>query len=506
MYRITGKNHIRRGLLAFAGLLVAAPHALAINVSVQTTDCEGSTGFASFESTRLAKIQDAPCADPADRSKKLKQVMLHTDRPLMQYEVITVDTAGSESIMNQIKGISDAELENLNRPDILIEQNTTTRRITPPPASPTRGTTEQSDVSPPEQAVAPPPQIEVSDPPITRTRSMTNVITEPGLTQRQIIGTVRSANSVVSLTVNGRSQQLSEHGLFEAAVTMTNERTPVTIIAVDNHGASSKVEFHLVRSSPAPESSTASSTFGNYHALVIANADYEKLDDLVTPLNDGREIARILADNYGFSVTTLFNASRYDIMSTMNDLRRDLTENDNLLIYFAGHGAYDKANNRGHWLPVDAEHNSTANWVSTIDVTDIVNAMSARHILVVADSCYSGALTRSEHTELDPGMSDDLRSRWLQAVAKTRSRHLLTSGGIKPVVDDGGNGHSVFANALIEVLSGGVGIIESSTIYHQVNALVKERSKTLALDQNPRYAKLKRTGHEFGEFLMISRQ
>ena len=72
------------------------------------------------------------------------------------------------------------------------------------------------------------------------------------------------------------------------------------------------------------------------------------------------------------------------------------------------------------------------------------------------------------------------------------------------MVDDGGNGHSVFANAFIEVLSRGVGIIESSTVYQEVNALVKERTKALALDQNPRYAELKRTGHEFGEFLLVS--
>ena len=141
-----------------------------------------------------------------------------------------------------------------------------------------------------------------------------------------------------------------------------------------------------------------------------------------------------------------------------------------------------------------------------IRVTDVVNAMSAKHVLVVADSCYSGALTRSENTELDPGMSDDLRARWLQAMAKTRSRHLLTSGGVKPIVDDGGNGHSVFANALIEVLSDGGGIIESSVLYRRVKELVSMRAQELQLEQTPNYAKLKRTGHEFGEFLLIGRR
>jgi uncharacterized caspase-like protein len=238
---------------------------------------------------------------------------------------------------------------------------------------------------------------------------------------------------------------------------------------------------------------------------VVANNQYQHLDDLATPENDATVIARILRERYGFEVTTLYDATRYDLLSGLNDMRRRLTENDNLLIYFAGHGAYDKANNRGHWLPVDAEHDSTANWVSTIDITDLVNGMSARHVLVVADSCYSGALSRTAQTDLDPGMTDELRLRWLKAIARTRSRHVLTSGGLAPVPDDGGNGHSIFANALIEVLDRGEGVIESSAVFREVKQRVEDRAEALQVDQTPDYAQLKRTGHEYGEFVLVAR-
>ncbi len=490
---------IRLCLLALSALLIQAAHASPISVAVETTDCEGETGFASFESTRLAKIQDATCRDPDDRDKKLQQVLLHSDHPSTKYEVLTVTNAESKSIMKQIKGITEAELRNLERPDVVVEHNQTLQ------SPPSRATSTRSTVTTQQTGETVPPEIEISDPPVTRMRTLTNVITDPSLSQRQIVGSVKSPHDIVSLTVNGQSFPVSQHGVFSAPVTLAGERTPVAVVAVDNQGGSSTVEFHLVRASPTPTNTRTSDEFGAYHALIIANAEYDHLDNLVTPLNDGEEVAKILSQNFGFKVTKLFNASRYDMMSALNGMRRTLTEQDNLLIYFAGHGAFDKANNRGHWLPVNAEHDSTANWVSTIDVTDIVNAMSARHILVVADSCYSGALTRSEHTELDPGMSDDLRSRWLRAVAETRSRHLLTSGGIKPIVDDGGNGHSVFANALLEVLRSSTGIVESSTVYQRIRPLVADRARELQLDQTPRYAKLKRTGHEFGEFLLVSR-
>ena len=490
------------GNMLIAGLVLASHAAFAVNVTVETTDCNGGTGVASFESSRLAKIQDAVCADPTDPEVKLQQVLLHSQRG-SSYEVLTVTRSGRQNIMDQINNISGAELRNLERPDVLIEQREVLNQTAPrASSSATRGNPSVSE----SEGV--PPEIEISDPPISRVRSQTSIITSPGLNERSVVGRVRSSRQIVSLTVNGNAEQLSDQGVFVASVPLREERTPVSVIAVDENGSSSSVDFVLVRSAPAPEvgsQATAPNEFGAYHALVIANADYANLDDLVTPLNDGQVIAGVLAQVYGFEVTKLFNASRYEMMSALNNLRRELTENDNLLIYFAGHGAFDEANKRGHWLPVDAEHNSTANWVSTIDITDIVNAMSARHILVVADSCYSGALTRSEHITLDPGMSDDLRQRWLRTVAKTRSRHLLTSGGIKPVVDDGGNGHSVFANALIEVLSHASGIVESSAVYERVNALVAERARALHLEQTPRYAQLKRTGHEYGEFLLVAR-
>ena len=47
------------------------------------------------------------------------------------------------------------------------------------------------------------------------------------------------------------------------------------------------------------------------------------------------------------------------------------------VVYYAGHGELDRVNNRGHWLPVDAETNSSANWISSIQITDVLNAMTA---------------------------------------------------------------------------------------------------------------------------------
>ncbi len=147
--------------------------------------------------------------------------------------------------------------------------------------------------------------------------------------------------------------------------------------------------------------------FGTDHALIIGNQDYKYIQPLNTPVSDANAVAKILRDNYGFKTNVLINGDRYAILSALNELRGRLTEKDNLLIYYAGHGEYDKVNLRGHWLPVDAEQTSSANWISTVAITDGLNAMSAMHVLVIADSCYSGALTRASVARIQAGMSQE---------------------------------------------------------------------------------------------------
>ena len=94
--------------------------------------------------------------------------------------------------------------------------------------------------------------------------------------------------------------------------------------------------------------------FGRYHALVIGNNDYEYLPKLNTAVGDAEAVATLLEDKYGFQVTKLTNATRRDITGAFNRLRQTLTERDNLLVYYAGHGVLDEEAGAGYWQPVDA--------------------------------------------------------------------------------------------------------------------------------------------------------
>ena len=361
------------------------------------------------------------------------------------------------------------------------------------------------------------PVIEIIDPQIPVTRA-----TEPATVaikakaERLVIGKVRADGELLGLTVNDVELTPNDAGVFRAKVPITDARTKVTVVAIDGSGRRSTSEFVLARAAgtaavrsaeegakPAAAPETLDIEFGTFHALVIGNNDYKFLPKLETAANDAAAVGNLLQSQYGYEVKTLLNADRYALLPALNELRKELTEDDNLLIYYAGHGELDRVNSRGHWLPVDAEPDSTTNWISNIQITDVLNAMSVRQVLVVADSCYSGTLTRSAIARLDAGMSEQKRSKWFQLMADKRARVVISSGGVQPVLDSASGEHSIFAQAVLDVLSANDRILEGQRLFALVSKKAAVASAEADFDQVPEYAPIKYAGHEAGDFFFV---
>lgn len=356
------------------------------------------------------------------------------------------------------------------------------------------------------------PELALIEPQVARTRDIVPVATVQA-NERRIVGRVTAPAGIVALTVNDRSVTPNDLGVFDLTLPVTTGESPVAIVAVDRQGKRSELQFVLRREAgvaqPAPAAvaqaspTSAGVDFGRYHALVIGNNEYQQLPDLASPINDATGLADVLQRRYGFRTTVLTNADRYAILSALNRLRETLTSADNLLIYYAGHGELDEVNQRGHWLPVDAERDSTANWIPTTAITDLVNIIQAKQVLLVVDSCYAGALTRSAVGRLRTGMTPAEQQHWFRTMAKRKSRTVLTSGGIAPVLDAGGGRHSVFAKALLEVLEANTDILDGQRLHRDVAARVAYAAASLRFDQVPEYAPIRYAGHEAGEFFLV---
>ena len=244
---------------------------------------------------------------------------------------------------------------------------------------------------------------------------------------------------------------------------------------------------------------------GNYHALIIGNNKYQNLPSLETPIADAQAVDEVLRSRYGFKTKVLTNATRADILTAINDYRVLLKSDDSLLIYYAGHGELDKPNLRGYWLPVNAQRDNTTEWISDQSITDLIAQMAARHVLIVADSCYSGAMTRNSGIGLISKSGDQAQVQRLVKLAKLPSRTVLTSGGEQPVLDAGGGGHSIFARVFMQVLRDNDKVMEGSVLYGELFDQVRQSAAKYKVSQEPRYSQIVDAGHLNGEFLFIPR-
>jgi hypothetical protein len=113
----------------------------------------------------------------------------------------------------------------------------------------------------------------------------------------------------------------------------------------------------------------------------------------------------------------------------------------------------------------------------------------------VADSCFSGTLTRGAAAK-----RTDRSAEYLQRMARLKARQVLTSGGLEPVADSAGGGHSPFAAALIEALRSNPGVLDATSLFSELRRPVALRS-----DQVPQFADIRMAGHEGGDFLFVRR-
>lgn len=334
-----------------------------------------------------------------------------------------------------------------------------------------------------------------------------------------VVGAAYSTEDLARFSINDNEQALDSNGLFMTAVEMGAYEQTLVFSMQDVAGNITKsvltlkpqnttaVALRTREQTPDP-SNLKEVPFGRYHALVIGNNDYNSvgLDALDTAVNDANAVADILQKRYGFEVSLVLNATRDAILQAMEDMRRKLNENDNLLIYYAGHGIVDPENNQGYWIPVDGTNSSTARWLSNATISDQIRAMNARNVMVIADSCYSGSLMRSGIMSLRSGLTPEKKMRRLREDVLTSTRVALSSGGLQPVADSINNSpNSVFTGAMLKILGENDQLLDADSLATTVGHMVAVATKD-SVKQVPRYAPLLKAGHEGGEFYFVPTQ
>ncbi len=233
----------------------------------------------------------------------------------------------------------------------------------------------------------------------------------------------------------------------------------------------------------------------NYALLVgIQNYNEDKgWKDLRTPLNDVAKLREILIQDYQYSssnVMVLEDATHQEIIDAVSEVRDRIGYNSNLLIYFAGHGVTDDFGEY-FWIPSNGNQ-SPHTWIYTGYILKILKKINTLHTLLIFDSCFSGAANnfQSRTTTLTD----------IHKLYRRKSRQLITSGGVEPVLDSDGNGNSVFARSLLNILQNQMKdeILSAEELFLRLQPLVANRS-----NQMPTYNRLPESGDQWGQFYFI---
>jgi hypothetical protein len=243
---------------------------------------------------------------------------------------------------------------------------------------------------------------------------------------------------------------------------------------------------------------------GFYRALIIGNNVYHdpsgQWPHLKTAVTDARSLSQVLKSQYGFSdITLLENATRRDVLKAMEALGNRALPNDNILVYYAGHGFIDDGRQRGFWVPVDANGLDNTTFLRNSTIRDELNliASRAKHTLLISDSCFSGSLLRSGSRGLSQVSNSE---KYFKKVSSRKSVQIMAAGGIEYVDDNyQSSGHSPFTYFLLnELKSNDRELITLSELSQNVTRVVANN-----VEQVPQSGVLQGAGDELGEFIFI---
>lgn len=225
--------------------------------------------------------------------------------------------------------------------------------------------------------------------------------------------------------------------------------------------------------------------------LFIIGIDNYKIKPLNSCVRDVLDFKNILLEKYYFNESDCYellneNATNKRIQDALLRYNRDLTHDDNLIIYYSGHGGYIEHTNSGYWSPIDSTgyYDSLSNEV----LVNLLNNIRCKHIFVISDSCFSNSVLITQNLK-DSNEYLNYDSRWA-----------LTSA-FENAMDSDTESNTLFAETIINYL-------ENATSNVRVSELIEEVKRNFLdnIFQTPQGYPLHVKGHKGGEFIFKIRE
>jgi tetratricopeptide (TPR) repeat protein len=307
-------------------------------------------------------------------------------------------------------------------------------------------------------------------------------------------GFASDPSGIRSVAINGKDVYTQPDGNFWGEVNVTDELSKITIAATDIAGNRKEEVFEIKRTA-TDENTAADTRNGKNYALLLAAQNYtdDKIPSLENPIGDAIKLKLILKNNYQFAdstIITLFNPTSDDVKRQLLELTNRIQPEDNLVIFYAGHGIWVEKEKKGYWMLTDSKKDEQTTWLSNKVVLDLIAKLPARHTLLITDACFSGSVFKTRG--LDLGNKEEDKASLAERMKNKISRVAITSGNDTEVPDK-----SVFMHFLVKALSENNEkylTAQKMFVNHIIEAVMTE-TKT-----EPRYGTLELAGHIGGDY------
>ena len=196
------------------------------------------------------------------------------------------------------------------------------------------------------------------------------------------------------------------------------------------------------------------------YILLFATDQYDNWGDLVNPIDDARSLAKILKEKYGFETEIVENPNQDDVFGKLRDYaERKFKPQDQLMIFFAGHGYFDDTFGEGFVVAKNSLQNDKAktSYISHSRLRQIINNIPTEHVFLAMDVCFGGTFDPVIASNRGQAESETNDNEFLVRKLGQKTRKYLTSGG-KEYVSDGIPGkHSPFTLKLLQAYGDGGG-------------------------------------------------
>ncbi len=191
-------------------------------------------------------------------------------------------------------------------------------------------------------------------------------------------------------------------------------------------------------------------------------------------VRDTERLEKTLVNDYGFDVLPgLLNdkATRRNIVNLLSNDLKHLTDTDTLVIFYSGHGF--KQNKDGFLVPYDGSIESIADCLPFGELQRIVNNWRMRHVLLILDCCYAGAISTTRKL-------DNLQNR---RIFVRPSRWIIAASDSDELAEDGQkDANSPFTMALVDCLERNQDpLLPIGTLSDNIRSLMNSRE----VKQNP---------------------